>query len=510
MNDSEQETLKPMTKPTTAPTKPGVDARRVAWLALAEGLRGEGGGAQEALERSAGEAGLSARDKALSYEIMMGVLRERRVLDAALRSLAGFSFTALEEGLQDFARLGAYQILFLDRVPIYAAVDATVGATRRELGARAAGYCNAVLKDLARVFPAGKSSLAWLCEKMDLEERYSMPGWLARLVKRQYGKENLVEALRRMNQPLPIYGRINVNVHGQKVGEAAVREDEVAAREGEVGARENEIAARENVLKDLREVGIEAVDAGDLARWCIRLGGSAGSVAQSVPFQRGELILQDASAQLVSELVGAQPGMTAIDFCAAPGGKTTYMARAMGGKGRLIACEVSARRVGRLRENIERLGYGEFAEVHPLKEHLSADSIRKELALGEGADRVLVDAPCSGLGTLRRHPEIRWRMKKADLARLAEMELPILEKASALAKVGGVVVYATCSFADEENAQVVQAFLEKWRGEFEIVTSTDGLDERLAGHVGEDGWFRALPHLDEMDSASAVRLMRMR
>jgi 16S rRNA (cytosine967-C5)-methyltransferase len=200
--------------------------------------------------------------------------------------------------------------------------------------------------------------------------------------------------------------------------------------------------------------------------------------------------------------------MTVIDYSAAPGGKTTALAAAMEKRGRLIACDVSETRMGRLGENLARMGLADFVEVRRIGEAGEGlEALREELG---GAGLVLVDAPCSGLGTLRRHPEIRWRLRNADLARLAALQLAILERAATLVRPGGRLVYGTCSLAAEENEAVVEAFLQRLPGAFKILPPSEDLPPHLRSRLSASGWLRLLPQREEMDSASAVRLVRVR
>jgi 16S rRNA (cytosine967-C5)-methyltransferase len=452
----------------------------VAWLALRAAERREAGGAQEILGEFAQQAGLDARDRRLAFEMMQGVLRAARLLDAALERLEGFEHAAAAPGLQDLLRLGAYQHFSLSRIPAHAVVHATVEVARARLGERAAGFCNAALHGLVRRFPKRGADLENFARDLPVEVRHSLPGWIVRLARRTVGPENLEAALAALNRPLPLYARANAAV-----------------------------AAPRGVVAALSKVGIVARARPDLAPHCVEIDEAAGPVVETEIFRRGGFILQDASSQMVAEFVGARPGMTVIDFCAAPGGKTAALASAMQGKGCLVACDVSESRMERLGENIRRLGLAEFVQIRLVSDSSEeVDALHGEIGERAGADRVLVDAPCSGLGTLRRHPEIRLRLRNADLKRLAQLQGEILDRASRLVRPGGRLVYATCSFAAEENDEVVEAFVERHAGRFEVVRDGCDLPPFLSERVGPDGWLRTLPHRDETDCAVAVRLVR--
>ena len=480
----------PSAFPEDSVSAPSVGAapRDVACEALLLTLDPEASeGAQDILDRLAREAKLSPRDRALAFEILQGVLRQRFLLDAAWRRLESFKIAEAQVVMQEILHVGAYQYFFLDRVPVRAVVYETVELARRQIDARAVGYVNAAMRRLIAQFPKRDQALERLAAGERAETRFSFPGWLARLIKRVTGPESFEAALEALNTPLPLYARVNT-------AQASV----------------------EAVIEELNQLEIHARPRPDLAGpCCIEIEGPAGQAVETSAFQKGAFLIQDASAQLAVQLVGAQPGMTVVDYCAAPGGKTSALAAALQGKGTLIACDVSEARLKRLHENLARQGLSDFAQVRLLDPEVAESAaFRAELNGGEGADRVLVDAPCSGLGTLRRHPEIRWRVNNAAIARLAGFQLAILERASRLVRPGGWLIYSTCSLASEENERVVEAFLERHVGAYEVIQASDAeplpapLPECVATRLNPAGWLRLLPPREPMDCASAVRIRR--
>ena len=556
----------------------GEDARTVAWLALRRAAGPRATDAQEILGQLAEMAQLDARDRALAFEMMQGVWRTRALLDAAMDRIEGFAGKTVTPDVRDLMRIGAYQHFYMDRVPCHALVHATVEVARLRLGGRKAGFCNAFLQRILLQYPARGADLEKLARGLPIAERFSMPDWIVRIVGRAVGQEkpesdpsnpsdpsdpaNLHAALAALNRPLPLYARCNPA-----------------------------LVAAEEAVRELARAGIRSRFRPELAPLCIEVECAAGLLAQTEVFLKGGLFIQDASSQLVAELAGARlrspaglrpsvrPGSSArrewivLDYCAAPGGKATYLAALMEGKGRLIAHEISAARQARLRENIARLGFEDFIEVaggegeirgtHPLtktgmhpptktgspdQSDQSDQSDRSDGSYASDpsdpsdpsdrsdrssakpaphsfpkppphtlpkppphslpkADLVLVDAPCSGLGTLRRHPEIRWRINYSDVRRLAHLQKGILEQAAQLVRPGGWLVYSTCSLAPEENQEVVEAFLKARGGRFRIVRDSPGLPDCLTARMDDAGWLRLLPHRDEMDSACAVRMV---
>ena len=538
----------------------GEDARTVAWLALRRAAGPRPSDAQEILGQLAQMAQLDARDRALAFEMMQGVWRTRALLDAAMDRIEGFAGKTVTPDVRDLMRIGAYQHFYMDRVPCHALVHATVEVARLRLGGRKAGFCNAFLQRILLQYPARGADLEKLARGLAIAERFSMPDWIVRIVGRAVGQEkpesdpsnpsdpsdpaNLHAALAALNRPLPLYARCNPA-----------------------------LVAAEEAVRELARAGIRSRFRPELAPLCIEVECAAGLLTETEVFLKGGLFIQDASSQLVAELAGARlrspaglrpsarPGSSArrewtvLDYCAAPGGKATYLAALMEGKGRLIAHEISAARQVRLRENIARLGFDDFIEVaggegeirgtHPSTKTGSRDpsdrsdpsdqSDQSDRSDHSGrsdakpaphslpkpaphslpkppphslpkADLVLVDTPCSGLGTLRRHPEIRWRINYTDVRRLAHLQKGILEQAAQLVKPGGWLVYSTCSLAPEENQEVVAAFLKARGGRFRIVRDTLGLPDCLTTRMDGAGWLRLLPHRDEMDSACAVRM----
>lgn len=457
----------------------GLGPRDVAWLALRDAAQLHAGSAQEALAARAAEAALEPRDRGLAFEIMQGVWRHRRLLDLALARLEGFEKAAPAPEVADLLRVGAVQHFLLDRLPPHAVVHETVAVAGRHLGVHRVGFVNAALQRLLAQFPGRAADWATLAEGQPPEVRYSLPGWIVRLLKREIKPAGLGAAFEAINRPLPLYVRANPP-----------------------------FASPAAVLDGLTAEGVAARLRPELAPWCLEVDAPVGVLIESRPFRNGELLIQDASAQIVSAFADARPGQTVVDYCAAPGGKATALVSAMRGQGRLLACDTSADRILRLEENLMRLGVGGFVGIRQLADSdEDPDALLRLPLLAGGADLVLVDAPCSGLGTLRRHPEIRWRLARVNLERLAARQGKILDRAARLVHPGGRLVYATCSLAAEENRQVVAAFLDRQAGAFEV--ETGDLPEGFAAHLVEsDGWLRTLPGRDEMDSVGAVRLRR--
>ncbi|MBN1866409.1 hypothetical protein JW916_03860 [Candidatus Sumerlaeota bacterium] len=472
------------TPASTSDPASGVGARVVAWSALREAEKSPPGGAQELLGRLAQEARLDSRDRGLAFDMMQGVWRGRRLYDWILSNLEGFEKATIDPPTRDLLRIALHQYFAQSRIPVYAIVHETVELAGERLGKRAAGFCNALLRRLTRQYPNRAADLPERTRGLSADIRHSFPDWIVGMVKRAVGPENLDLALETLNRPLPLYARVNPTV---------------ATLEEACGM----LSEQEPLVCRIRK---------DLAPLCVQIDGPAGPVTRSPLFRQGGLIVQDASSQRVAEFVGVAPGMAVVDLCAAPGGKAIALALSMECRGVLFACEVSEDRTRRLRQNLRRMQVDSFVWVRPLDDSSRGETFSamvERLNGGAGADRVLVDAPCSGLGTLRRHPEIRWRLHKRDFARLAALQISLLNDAAELVRPGGRVVYSTCSLAAEENERVVERFIEERGGEFRIATDRTGLHRSVEKVVAPDGWLRCFPHRDETDSATAVRLERV-
>jgi 16S rRNA (cytosine967-C5)-methyltransferase len=212
-------------------------------------------------------------------------------------------------------------------------------------------------------------------------------------------------------------------------------------------------------------------------------------------------LIQSEAAQLVSHLVGPADGETILDACAAPGGKATHLAELLGDRGKVIAIDTSARGIARIAQNAERL---RLTSVQAIR----ADASKALLGdLAGPYDRILVDAPCSGLGTLRAHPEIKWQRNDSDIARLAALQARILRSVAQYLKNGGVLVYSTCTLTVDENEQVIENFLRQNR-QFELTEAARYLPEP-ARHMVRDKYFQALPQRDDTDGFFAARMRKV-
>jgi 16S rRNA (cytosine967-C5)-methyltransferase len=414
------------------------------------------------LDGAHARGGPEPRDQALMHELVKGTLRWRGRIDWTLDPLVHIGLANVQPWIKNILRLGAYQIMFLDRVPPHAAVDESVKLAHKYGHPGTAGLVNSVLRRLAEekevlVPPAGddaESLAAW----------GSHPRWIVERWLERFGAEAVRALLLADNRAVP------------------------------VGLRVNRLRlTRGELIERLASAGVSATPA-RLAPDLVWLEGTHAPGALEV-FKQGLCTVQDESEALVSRLVAPEPHERLLDLCAAPGGKCTHMAELMGDEGEVWAMERAEARVGSLEATVERLG---THAVH--------------VVLGDGRnypfpmpfDRVLVDAPCSGLGVLGRRADARWRKGPELLRELPPVQLDLLASGGRRARPGGVLVYSVCSFEPEETAQVVERFLRQ--SPAFVLESAAGL---LPGEVvDENGFMRILPHVHGCDGAFAARFRK--
>jgi 16S rRNA (cytosine967-C5)-methyltransferase len=405
----------------------------------------------------------ATRDSAFILELVYGTLRNRSRLDWVLNQLSLQPLHKTDPLTRNILRLGAYQLLFLDRVPSSAAVNTSTELAKGH--GKKPGYVNGLLRNLDRqrsaiVYPGPEDSVR------QLAVLYSHPEWLVRRWVRRYGAELAASLLRENNHPAPLVVRTN-SLRTTRSGLNAA-----FASQG-VEARETRYAT----------AGIEIL--------------SSPGLHDLPAYDRGWFIVQDEAAQLIGFLLSPQPGEAVLDACAAPGGKATHLAEFMQNKGTVVALESDSRRMTRISENTQRLGTTVVVPVQG-----DARNFR------EGRfDKILIDAPCSGLGVLRRHPDGRWNKSEQMIRERAAVQRQILENCSELLKPGGALVYATCTTEPEENEEVIGDFLAK-HPEFSLDDPRLYLPAAAGKLVDNRGFFRTFPDEPAVDGFFGVRMMK--
>ena len=378
------------------------------------GQRTSGDYVEHLLEKSLSESRLSNPDRALCHELVYGVVRWQATLDWLIaRKTPG---RTQKPGLQNLLRLGLYQIFWLSRIPNHAAVHETVEEAKRSGFGPQAGFVNALLRGYIRELDATRTAL----EELRLSQPhlgYSHPEWLVQRWLAHYGSENTRKLLEWNNTPPPTFARVNT-----LKGDASTLLPQWRD---------------ENVEYDfVRRDWIEENLAFEL---------KAHPPLHKLPsFHQGRFYIQDPSTLLAVSLLEPRPGETVLDMCAAPGGKIGYIAQLMQNEGRIVAHDFAQDRIKLLEENKIRLGWK--CEITTTLDQATFD-------------RVLVDAPCSNTGVMRRRVDLRWRIQTSEIERLRNTQLDLLQQAVERVKPSGTIIYSTCSLEPEENSQVIQQFL---------------------------------------------------
>jgi 16S rRNA (cytosine967-C5)-methyltransferase len=405
------------------------------------------------------------RDNAFIRELVYGTLRNRARLDWALDRFSVQPVERTDTWTRNILRLGAYQMLFLDRVPVSAAVNTSTDLAK-QFGKKQ-GYVNGLLRSLDRK----RDAITWPGPEDPIKRLsilHSHPAWLVRRWVMRFGEKSAETLLQRNNLPAPLVIRTN--------SFKTKREDLKASLEAEgVTAVETKYSP----------VGMEIV--------------SGPGIQELSSFQDGWFMVQDEAAQLISMMLSPQTGETVLDACAAPGGKATHLAEIMKDRGTLIALESDPKRIERISENSVRLGTSILVPTW-------GDAARYYNE--EGFDRVLIDAPCSGLGVLRRHPDGRWNKNEGTIKERALLQSMILDNCAKLLRPGGVLVYATCTTEPEENEDVISGFFSETGKAFMIDDPRPYLPEQAYPLVDEKGFFHAYPQAPEMDGFFGVRLVK--
>ena len=420
-------------------------AREVAFRVL-ERTFGEGAYADRAFRAEADRAGLDARDRAFAQRLAYGAIQNRRTLDYVIMSLSTRAAGAIDLPLLNALRLGIYQVTLLDGVPDHAAVGQTVELAKQH-GRGGDRLVNAVMRRATR---EASDLIAQLTDHSPAEAavRHSHPEWIVRMWWDVLGPEETIALLERDNAP----------------AENAIRANELLVTAGEVA-------------EELAGQGVESRPADDIPEGLV-LNGQFDAHGSQL-FKQGAIMPQSRASMMVARTLDPQPGDRVLDMCAAPGAKTTHLAALLRNEGEVVAIERHGGRAKALADNCERLG----ASCVTVREEDAAD------AVGE-FDRVLLDPPCSDLGTLQARPDVRWKKEPGTVAGLVAEQERLLDVAAGCVRAGGTLVYSTCTISPEENERQVERFLGR---------HTD---------FGDEERMQLLPHRDGTDGFFIARMRR--
>jgi 16S rRNA (cytosine967-C5)-methyltransferase len=411
------------------------------------------------------------RDRALATTLVYGVLRRRMTLDWVIAQLSSTAFEKIDPPIRTILRVGLYQLLFLDKIPDYAAVNSSVNFAKAVAPPRLANYVNGVLRSAVRQ----RDRLTYPAEEPDpvqwLSVTRSFPGWMVQRWMARFGLADTIRYCDMVNRIPPITVRVNT----LKTGYARVRD--ALSRE------------------------VERLEDGRYSPDAISFYSPQGSVDELERFADGWFQVQDESAQLVCRLLNPRPGERILDACAGLGGKTGYIAQLMKNRGRVTAADIDGRKLRSLAAEMDRLGVS-------IVETRRVDWLDRPAGQAlEKFDRVLADCPCSGMGVLRRNPDIKWSASARLLSRHQKNQVQLLSALADRVRSGGFLVYVVCSTEPEENEQVVDLFLHG-RKDFDIDTELTDTEAGVRHFINDRGFFTTSVYPQDLDGFFGVRLKK--
>ena len=463
----EKRSFAPRTTERRAPRPANLAPRRVALETLLDVSRSDAY-ASLALDKRLAQANLPRRDRAFVTQLVYGTLENRMTLDWRIdQFLEGEK--EIEQTIREILRMGAYQLFYLDRVPDMAAVDESVSLTRAMGFEALTGLVNGVLRNMIR----GKNDVVWPKPQDDavkyLSVMFSAPEALCEMLVKAYGEHDAMEILRYRPKDRTVTVRVNY-----------LRCDD---------ARLRSLFADDEL--DFEPGALEGV---------YKVHG-AGDMTRMRAFQNGLFTIQGESSVLAARMVGAKPGQTVLDACAAPGGKTAVLSEMMNDTGRVYAWDTHAHRVELIRGTANRL---KLENVRPAVKDASVP--REDMAMT--LDAALIDAPCSGTGVMTEKPDVKYRVTAEGVQSLCFTQAAILDAVAPMVKVGGTLVYSTCSILPQENEEQIKLFLAR-HPEYEVWRMGAELPEKLAAHEGEYG-LQMFAHRDGTDGFYVCRMRRVK
>lgn len=431
-----------------------INARKLA-LRILDDIQSSGDFSHVVINRTLGQYQVEAADRRFISNLVFGILENRIFLDFHIRKFSAQRFTRIHPSVVNILRMGFYQLIFLNKVPDSAAVDESVKLAKL-IHPKEGSFVNGILRQFIR---EGK--------KVDLPDRkkhpvtylgilYSFPEWLVEKWLLQYGYA-FTEGLLRASNEVP---RLSVRVNLTKTSVAALME---AFSGVGVIAEISKKVPYGIIISDLNHLSIQELPG----------------------FNDGAFAIQDISSMMVGHMVDIEPGQTVIDVCAAPGGKATHFAERLGGEGKVIARDLSEDKLKIIEENVVRLGLNNVVVE-------AFDATIFDETLENSSDCVLVDAPCSGLGIIRRKPDIKYNKTPESLMALTDIQKNILDISSRYVKQGGLLVYSTCTINRDENEAIVHSFLNQ-HTEYELCP---------------DGMVTLYPHVDQTDGFFIAKMIK--
>ncbi|MEB3160933.1 MAG: 16S rRNA (cytosine(967)-C(5))-methyltransferase [Synechocystis sp.] len=445
-------------------------ARSVAFLTLRD-IDRRSSYTDVAIDRALKHHDLSALDRGLVTELVYGVIRHQRTLDCLMETLGDRPIEKQPPDLRRIVQLGLYQLRYLDQIPASAAVNTSVALAKAQGLKGLSKVVNGMLRRYERGQAEGMDFLPTTANPIQqLGQKYSFPDWIIDLFQQQWGGEE-TEALCQYFNPPP---SLDLRVNPLK-------------------------ASRNQVIQAFAELNLPATAIAGLSQG-LRIQAKTGAIPQLPGFQEGWWTVQDASAQWVGPVLDPQPGEIIFDVCAAPGGKTTHLAELMGNQGQIWAGDRTASRLQKVATLQQRLGLTAIKTWQ-------GDLTQADLPPVQNVDRALLDVPCSGLGTLHRNPDLRWRQTPENIRQtLIPLQWQLLTAIAPLVKSGGSLVYSTCTLNPAENQDQIQQFLNThrdWQTE-----SFPWMDTQGQSQIMTNGMLTILPHHHRQDGFFIAKLKK--
>ncbi len=414
--------------------------------------------------------GLDHKEEGLIREIVYGVLENDIYLNYIISRASKIKLKKIHPIILIILKIGIYQLIFMDKIPPSAAVNESVNLAKKHGHRGTVGFVNGILRNISR----NKDTFGKIEEKDKADYisiKYSHPKWLVKRWIKEYG-DSFTEELCRINNETP---KLNIRINTLKIDK-----DRLKARLEDYGF----------IVKDANYANDSLIIENP-----IRITGIS-------EFKEGQFIIQDESSVLVGQIMDPNPGSTIIDLCSAPGGKATHLAQIMKNKGRILSRDIYDHKIKLIEENAKRLGID-------IIETSISDGTKRDESLVNIADYLLLDAPCSGLGLIRRKPEIKLNRREEDIAELVELQYKILNNAKDYLKIGGILIYSTCTIEKDENINMINRFLKENKN-FRLVNIEDKISNSQNINTLQQGYIQLFPHIHNTDGFYIAKIIKER
>lgn len=416
------------------------------------------------------EIELDSKEESLVREIVYGVLDNQLYIDFIISKASKIKLKKIHSSILIILRIGVYQLLFMDRIPESAAVNEAVKLSKKHGHKGSIGFVNGVLRGISR----NKEEFTKIDVKNKIDFisiKYSHPRWIVERWVNEYGEEFTEELCKKNNEKPELNIRVNTLMINKNELKRKLIEKGLIIRDSNYA---NDSLIVENPIR----------------------------ITELEEFNLGYFIIQDESSTLVGQIMDPKPGSTVIDICSAPGGKATHIAQMMDNKGKIFSKDIYEHKIKLIDENSKRLG------IDIIQTSIS-DATKRDEELIDIADYILVDAPCSGFGLIRRKPEIKWNRKENDIEELVIIQSSILDNVKDYLKVGGILVYSTCTIEKDENYNLIERFLEQNKN-FKLVDIENEMYNKENLHTLNYGYIQLFPHIHDTDGFFIAKMRKER